>query len=381
MGKPFKEALAEVDKCILAVCYYSEKAEDFLSPQPMASSFSKSYVSYEPLGVILGVMPWNFPYWQVIRFAVPTLLAGNTVLLKHAPNTFGCAELLEEVFIKAGLGDGLFTNLVMEVSGVKEVLADPRVAGVSLTGSTQAGKAVASLAGQHLKKSVLELGGSDPYVILDDADLDLAADKCVTSRLINGGQSCIAAKRWIVTSKNHATFRRRVLERLKASSWGDPFHKDVGPMARKDLRDQLHQQVQKSLDQGAELLLGGFLPEGSGYYYPVSLLDEVKPGMAAFDEELFGPVGVIVPAGDEQDALKLARSTRYGLGAAVFSRDQERAEKIAKDELEAGCCFVNDFVKSDPLLPFGGIKESGYGRELSFFGIHEFVNIKTVVVA
>jgi succinate-semialdehyde dehydrogenase/glutarate-semialdehyde dehydrogenase len=328
-------------------------------------------------------MPWNFPFWQVFRFAAPALMAGNTGVLKHAANVQGCALAIEEIIRQAGFPENVFRTLVLGSSRVGEVIEHSLVRAVTLTGSTPAGKAVAAAAGAQLKKTLLELGGSDPYVILDDADLDDAVAACVTSRLINSGQSCIAAKRFIVPQTLQEDFESRYVELMQGQKVGDPLDDgtDVGPQARWDLRDELHQQVRRSVELGARCLLGGEIPEGPGAFYPPTVLTDVHKGMPAYEEELFGPVAAILPVTDEEEAIRVANDTSFGLGAAVFTRDLVRGEEIAARRLEAGSCFVNSFVKSDPRLPFGGIKASGYGRELSHFGIREFVNIKTVYVA
>jgi len=382
MGKPVTGGRAEVEKCAWVCEYYADEASGFLADMPVETDYTKSYTHFEPLGVVLAVMPWNFPLWQVFRFAAPALMAGNGGVLKHASNVFGSALVIEEVFRDAGFPSNLFRTLLVKSHQVSKVIAHPRVRAVTLTGSTPAGKAVAAKAGDALKKSVLELGGSDPYLILDDADLDHAAEVCAKSRMINSGQSCIAAKRFIVTEKNRRAFEERFVERLRSMKMGDPLQDatDYGPQARLDLRDELHDQVRRSLDAGAELVLGGEIPERRGAWYPASVLTNVRPGSAAYREELFGPVASVIAVDDEAAAVRVANDTVFGLGAAVFSRDLDKAERIAARELEAGCCFVNDFVKSDPRLAFGGVKESGFGRELGPFGIREFVNVKTVVV-
>ena len=382
MGKPIVQSRAEVEKCAWVCDYYAENAERFLADEIVKTDATKSFVSYQPLGVILAIMPWNFPFWQVFRFAAPNLMAGNAGLLKHASNVSGCALAIQDVFIKAGFPENLFRTLLVKSNNVKEIISNRQVQAITLTGSVPAGKSVASLAGSLIKKTVLELGGSDPYVVLEDADLHQAAMSCVTSRLINAGQSCIAAKRFIIVEKVYNEFEKLYLEIMSNKKMGDPLdeNNDLGPQASFQLRDELHNQVLRSVDQGAKLILGGKIPDLDGAYYPPTILTEVKPGMAAFDEELFGPVAALIKAKDEDDAINLANKSIFGLGAAVFTRDIKRGELIAKEKLNAGCCFVNDFVKSDPRLPFGGIKESGYGRELSPFGIKEFVNIKSVYV-
>jgi len=383
MGKPIGEARSEAEKCAWLCRYYADNAERFLQPQPVETDYAASYVAFEPLGVVLAIMPWNFPYWQVFRFAVPALAAGNGGLLKHAPNVQGCADAIESLFHEAGIPEELFRVLRIEESAVADIIGDSRVAAVTLTGSVRAGRSVAQAAGAALKKTVLELGGSDGYVVLADADLDAALDQCVRGRLLNSGQSCIAAKRFIVVDAVREEFTRRLLERMKQVRMGDPMNEDsdIGPLARPDLRVNLHRQVTESVQHGARCLLGGEIPEGRGSYYPVTVLADVGPGMPAYEEELFGPVAAVLAAKDEADALRIANDTEYGLGAAIFTGDAKHGEQVARDSLRAGSAFVNLFVRSDPRLPFGGIKSSGYGRELSEFGIREFVNVKTVVVA
>jgi succinate-semialdehyde dehydrogenase/glutarate-semialdehyde dehydrogenase len=382
MGKPLVQGQAEIEKCAWACDYYAENGARFVSPDMVATDASKSFVAFEPLGVILAVMPWNFPFWQVFRFAAPALMAGNAAVLKHASNVFGCALAIEEIFRGAGFPKELFRSVLVGSKRVKKIIQHPAVEAVTITGSTPAGRAVATQAGASLKKAVLELGGSDPYVVLEDADLDLTVATCVNARLINTGQSCIAAKRFIVVRKVLESFTDRYVSLMRDKKFGRPLEPgiDLGPMARADLRDQLHDQVQRSVAKGATLLCGGVLAGGVGAFYPGTVLTDVKPGMPAYQEELFGPVASIIEAEDEKDAVRIANDTGFGLGAAVFTRDVARGERIAREELQAGACFVNASVKSDPRLPFGGIKESGYGRELSSFGIREFVNVKTVWV-
>ena len=383
MGKPVAQGKAEVEKCAWVCDYYAENAESFLKPEIVATDATKSFVTFQPLGVILAVMPWNFPFWQVFRFAAPALMAGNVGVLKHASNVPGCAVAIEEVFTKAGFPANVFRTLLIGSRQVDAVIENPHIKAVTLTGSTPAGMAVARKSGEMLKKTVLELGGSDPYVVLEDADLKEAVSICVTSRLINSGQSCINAKRFIVVEPLRQEFETLFVERMGDMKVGDPLDEttEVGPQARVDLRDELHDQVRQSIDKGARCLVGGEIPDGEGAFYPPTVLSGVTKGMPAYDEELFGPVAAIISARDEEEAIKLANDSNFGLGAAVFTADTARGERIAAEELEAGACFVNSFVKSDPRLPFGGIKESGYGRELSHFGIREFVNIKTVFVA
>jgi succinate-semialdehyde dehydrogenase/glutarate-semialdehyde dehydrogenase len=379
MGKLLSDGITEVEKCAGCCDYYAENAHRFLQKQVVESDAEESYVAYEPLGVVLAIMPWNFPFWQVFRFAAPALMAGNVGVLKHASNVSGCALAIENIFQAAGFPEHAFSALLVESSRVEQLIRDPLIRAVTLTGSTPAGRSVAGIAGSELKKSVLELGGSDAYIVLEDADLDLAVDTCVKSRLINAGQSCIAAKRFIVVQPLREAFERRYADKFRAIRFGDPRDpgSDIGPMARTDLRDQVHEQVMKSVQQGARLLVGGVVPEGPGAYYPPTVLAGVKPGMTAFDEEIFGPVAAIIEADDERHAVALANQSVFGLGSAIFTRDKARADRLA-GELEAGSVFINALVKSDPRLPFGGIKQSGYGRELSWFGIQEFVNIKAI---
>jgi succinate-semialdehyde dehydrogenase / glutarate-semialdehyde dehydrogenase len=383
MGKPVSQGRAETDKCAGVCDYYADHAARLLAPEAAPTEARTSYVAFEPLGPVLAVMPWNFPLWQVFRFAAPALMAGNVGLLKHASNVTGVALAIEEILHAAGVPPAAFRTLVVPSSRVAGLVESPHVAAVTLTGSTPAGRAVAAKAGACLKKSVLELGGSDPYVVLEDADLDAAAETCAASRLINGGQSCIAAKRFVVVEPVLGEFEERLVERMRVRCVGDPLDEAtaVGPQARVDLRDELQRQVEASVARGARVRLGCVVPPGPGAFYPPSVLSDVIPGMPAFDEELFGPVAAVVAAQDEKDAIRLANQTVFGLGAAVFTRDLARGERIARHELQAGSCFVNAFVRSDPRLPFGGIRESGYGRELGAFGIREFVNVKTVYVA
>lgn len=381
MGKTINSAKAEVKKCAWVCRYYAEHGEKFLADEMVMTDAQKSYISYRPLGVILAVMPWNYPFWQVFRFAAPALMAGNTALLKHASNVPQCALNIQEVFVDAGFPEGAFTTLLVGSDQVEALLEHKYVKAATLTGSGPAGSSVASIAGKHLKKTVLELGGSDPYLVLHDADLDLAAQQCTVSRLLNTGQSCIGAKRFIIVDNVYDIFLEKFISEMKASTMGDPMTAvDMGPMARHDLRDEVHQQVVDSVKAGANLMLGGVIPDHVGAYYPPTILTDVSPGMPAYDDEIFGPVASVIRAKDESDAIRIANDTKFGLGACVFTKDIERGEKIASEQLDAGCCFVNQYVKSDPRLPFGGIKVSGYGRELSYYGIREFTNVKTVYV-
>jgi succinate-semialdehyde dehydrogenase/glutarate-semialdehyde dehydrogenase len=379
MGKTIGQARKEIEKCSWVCRYYADNAESLLQKEVVATEASKSYVTFQPMGVILAVMPWNFPFYQVIRFAAPALMAGNTGMLKHASNVQGCAFALEEAFIEAGFPEGAFTNLNIDSGDVKGIIEDKNIAAVTLTGSDPAGRSVASVAGASLKKTVLELGGSDAYIVLDDADLEAATDLATFGRLQNNGQTCIAAKRFIVLDAIYDKFVERFTSKMHDAKMGDPMDESTyyGPMARVDLRDELHEQVTKTISQGGRLVLGGEIPEGAGAYYPATILVDIHPGMEAFDNELFGPVASVIRAKDEKEAIALANNSQFGLGAGVITSDQERGENVAL-QLEAGSCFVNKLVTSDPRLPFGGIKNSGYGRELSGYGIREFVNIKSV---
>jgi len=383
MGKPLAQAVSEAEKCATAADYYAEHGAAFLAPVPADTDASKSYWTYRPLGVILGIMPWNFPFWQVVRFAAPALAAGNAALLKHASNVPGCAEALEKLFRDAGFPENLFRSVYIRGSEAGDLIAHPLIRGVSITGSVGAGRSVAERAGRVLKKCVLELGGSDPSLVLADADLDTAVERCVRGRLVNNGQSCIAAKRFVVVPEIADAFTERFVERMRSVEMRDPMEDgtELGPMATTDLRDELHDQVVRSVKGGATLALGGEIPERAGAWYPATVLADVAPGMAAYEEELFGPVATILRAKDEDDAIRIANDTVFGLGSVVYTRDLAKGERIAADLLQAGNCFVNDIVRSDPRLPFGGIKDSGYGRELSPLGIHEFTNVKTVWVA
>ncbi len=386
MGKPLAQAVAEVVKSAWVCDYYADHAEEFLmQEESLLDGSVRGLVTFEPIGLVLGIMPWNFPFWQVFRFAAPAIMAGNGIIVKHAPSVTGSAIAIEELFREAGFPEHLYRAVHIDLEDVDRLtgfmIDHPAIQGVSVTGSTAAGRAVAAKAGRAIKRSVLELGGSDPYLVLADADIPKAVEICAAARLLNGGQSCISAKRFILQSSVIKEFERLLLRRIQASVMGDPFDPtvDIGPMARRDLRDQLHAQVAGSIAQGARLLCGGKMHDGKGFFYPPTLLTGVQKGMPAYDEETFGPVAVIIEATDEAEAIRIANDTPYGLGSAVFSRNIDRAILVA-DQLEVGNCFLNSSVKSDPRLPFGGVKESGYGRELSRYGICEFVNIKSFSV-
>ncbi len=379
MGKIITESVAEIEKCAWLCHYYAEHAASMLEDEGMVSDGTVSYVRFDPIGVVYAIMPWNFPFWQVFRFAVPTVMAGNTIVLKHAPNVFGCAKTIEQLFIEAGFPQGILSNLIISVEQSDRVIAHPLVQGVTLTGSQKAGRAVASVAGKHLKKSVMELGGSDPYIVLKDAEINNACKTGMCSRMLNAGQVCISAKRFIVEESIFDDFVDEQKVLLENLVLGDPMRKEteMGPMARPDLLEQIEKQVNDSVKMGAELITGGHRIDEK--FYAPTLLANARKGMPAYDEETFGPVSVVIPAKDAEDAVRIANDTEYGLGASIWTQDMELAEKMAA-QLEAGAVFINGMTKSDPRLPFGGTKRSGYGRELSHFGIREFVNIKTVWV-
>ncbi len=379
MGKPTTEAKGEIEKCAAVCDYYAENGATFLADEIIESDAGKSMVAHIPVGTVLAVMPWNYPFWQVLRFAAPSLMAGNTCLLKHASNVPQCAQAIENVFKRAGFPDNVFRSLMISAGQTAAVIADDRVNAVTLTGSEPAGRKVAGTAGANLKKSVLELGGSDAFVVLEDADLDLASTVAVQSRFLNAGQSCIAAKRFILVEEIVDDFLAAFKVKASKLIVGDPTKGEtqIGPMARLDLRDELHQQVTDSIKAGATALLGCKPADRPGAYYEPSILDHVKPGIRAYEEELFGPVAIVIHARDEADALRIANDHRYGLGGTVFTKDAKRGEAFAR-KMQSGATFVNGLVKSDPRLPFGGVKASGYGRELSRLGILEFVNAKTI---
>lgn len=381
MGKMLQDSVAEVKKCATACTYFAENAERFLSDIKIDSEFKESFVTFNPLGVILAVMPWNFPFWQLFRAAVPAILAGNTMVLKHASNVSGSALLIEKIFKDSGFPENIFQTVIVPGKGVEKIIANPLIRGVTFTGSTDVGRKIAETAGKHLKKCVLELGGNDPYIVLGDADVALAAEKCAASRLINGGQSCISAKRFIVNKKVYKDFAERFTALMNEAKFGDPNDKSnkIGPLVSIEARDNIHKIVQQYIDSKAvKLLTGGKVPDIKGAYYPPTVL-EVIDNSKIKDIEIFGPVALVQAAESDEECIKIANDSNFGLGAAIFTQDAKRARELASKHVQAGCVFINDFVKSDPRFPFGGIKESGFGRELSEFGIREFTNIKTVI--
>lgn len=383
MGKPITQARAEVLKCAACARHFSANGERYLRSKRIPLEGQESQVCYEPIGPVFAIMPWNFPFWQVFRFALPAIAAGNVIVLKHAPNTPGCALVIEEIFGNAGFAPGVFQSLFLNHEQAERVIADPRIAGVTLTGSTRAGKQVAALSGKAIKKTVLELGGNDPFIVFDDVDMELVAKQAALARLQNAGQSCIAAKRILVQRRVLDDFLSAFTGEMAAQVLGDPLLEQttIGPLARSDLRETLTGQVTSCIEQGLKLLLGGTQPPGKGYFYlPTVLLAEDVAEASLDDQELFGPVATVIPFQDQTDAIRIANHTQYGLGASIWTKDLERARSVAA-EIEAGAVFINSIVKSDSRLPFGGVKASGYGRELGEPGILEFVNIKTVVVA
>lgn len=382
MGKIITESRGEIEKCAWLCEYYAEHSEKMLKPEVFQSDAGKSYVRFDPAGIIFGIMPWNFPFWQVFRAAVPTIMAGNTFLLKHAPNVTGAAKIIEEIFLKAGFPEDVFRTLIIPVELSENVIANPWVEGVTLTGSQRAGASVASLAGKYLKKSVLELGGSDPYIVLKDAELNSSCNTGVCSRMLNAGQVCISAKRFIVVESMLDQFILGQKNLLETMVLGDPLDEktEMGPMARVDLLENIDKQVSESVKMGAKLLTGGHRLYPDKLFYAPTLLVDVKKGMPVWDEETFGPVSVVIPAKNPDDAVRIANDTFYGLGASLWTKDLELAERMAA-QIESGAVFINGMTKSDPRLPFGGTKRSGYGRELAYLGIREFVNAKTVWIA
>jgi succinate-semialdehyde dehydrogenase/glutarate-semialdehyde dehydrogenase len=382
MGKTLDEGRAEIETCAFHCDWFADHAQDYLADEPVDIGSGETFVTFNPIGVVLAVMPWNFPFWQVFRFAAPALMAGNGALLKHASNVPGCALAIEEVLHQAGVPQDLFRTLLLPSREVEALIKDENIAAVTLTGSVEAGRSVATAAGSVLKKCVLELGGSDAYLVLEDADIEAAAKVAATARMVNGGQSCIAGKRFVVVRSVLEPFERALVEAMRGFDMGDPTKEGtkLGPMVSVKARDDIHAQVTRSIDKGARLLLGGKVPDPPGAWYPATVLSDVRPGQPAHGEEVFGPVAAIIAAEDEADAIRIANASEFGLGSGVLTADIDRGRRIAAQELEAGMSFVNDNVRSDPRAPFGGVKHSGYGRECSAFGIREFVNIKTVHV-
>ncbi len=382
MGKPIKESIAEIEKCVKCCRYYAENAKFFLAEQTVTTSYSSSMISYQPLGVVLAIMPWNFPFWQVFRAVVPAIMAGNVVLLKHAANVPQCAKLIEDLFLQATFPEGVLQNLFIDHNKIKWVIESQQIAAVTLTGSETAGSKIGELAGRSIKKTVLELGGSDPFIVLEDANVKEAARTAVRARMTNCGQSCIAAKRFIVMETVFSDFVREYVDELLQLKMGDPTDAsvDIGPMARQDLADNLEKQVKESMRLGAQALIGGGKPHGAfGAFFNPTLLVKVRPGMPVFDQEVFGPVASVITAKTVNEAIELANKTKYGLGASIWTTDTDKALRLAR-QIQAGSVFINEMVVSHPGLPFGGIKQSGYGRELGEFGVKEFTNVKTIVV-
>jgi len=380
MGKPVNQGLQEIEKCIWLCDFYLKNSVSFLKSKKFEFDKNRGFITFQPLGVILGIMPWNFPFWQVFRFAIPVLLSGNTIILKHSLNVPSCANLIEQIFSKLDSPKGIYQNIRLSNQDTNDLIKNPIVSAVSFTGSTKAGMSVAKTSGSTLKKVLLELGGNDPYLIFSDASIDDAIHSCIEGRLLNSGQSCISAKRIIVSEKIYEEFLYKIIKKLKQKTIGDPTTGiDIGPLVSVEARDKVEDQVQRSVKAGAKLLMGGFISNPKNAFYPITVLSEVTPGMVAFDDEIFGPVFSIIRAKSEEEAIHLANFSSYGLGASIFTKNIKKAEEIAKLKLDVGMCYINEFVKSDPRLPFGGVKNSGFGRELSLNGILEFVNVKTIV--
>lgn len=382
MGKPISQAIAEVEKCVTLCEYYAENAKNFLKPKTLNSKYSESYAEFEPLGVILAIMPWNFPLWQVMRFAVPTIMAGNSVVLKHANNVSGCSLEIEKIFLEAGFEENIFRSVLANNEQTHKIIENNSIKAVSLTGSTKAGRQVAETAGKNLKKCVLELGGSDPYIILKNADIKFAAKTCAESRMINNGQSCIAAKRFIIKTEIYDKFLEEFKKELSTYKASDPIDESckLGPLVGKEHLENLQKQVNEAIENGAKCIFGNvnFQQDDGAYFGPI-ILTNISKNNPAYNQEFFGPVALVFKVADENEAIKIANDSNFGLGAGIFTKDTIKAKELAR-KLNAGNVFINDFVKSDPALPFGGVKESGYGRELAEFGIHEFVNMKTIAV-
>ena len=382
MGKTVTDGRAEIEKCAFQCDWFADHAQEYLANEPVDFDGEEAFVTFNPIGIVLAVMPWNFPFWQVFRFVAPSLMAGNGALLKHASNVPGCALAIEKVLHEAGVPHDLFRTLLLPSRDVEALIKDGNVAAVTLTGSVAAGRSVATAAGSVLKKCVLELGGSDAYVVLEDADIEAAAKVCATARMVNGGQSCIAGKRFVVVQSILKQFEEALVKAMGSYQMGDPDRPEtkLGPMVSVKARDDIHAQVTKSIEHGARLLLGGKVPDRAGAWYPATVLSNVRKGQPAHDEEVFGPVAAVIAAQDEADAIRIANDSEFGLGSGVITPDLDRGRRIAAEELEAGMSFVNENVRSDPRAPFGGVKHSGYGRECAAFGIREFTNIKTVHV-
>ena len=382
MGKTVTDGRAEVEKCAFHCDWFADHAEEYLRHEPADIGGGEAFIAFNPIGIVLAVMPWNFPFWQVFRAAAPALMAGNGMLLKHASNVPGCALAIEDVLHQAGVPKDLFRTLLLSSHDVEALIKDDNIAAVTLTGSVPAGRSVATAAGSVLKKCVLELGGSDAYVVLEDVDIPQAAKIAATARMVNGGQSCIAGKRFIVVRSIVEPFQQALVEAMRGYEMGDPTQEGTkfGPLVSVKARNEIHKQVEESVANGAKLLLGGKVPDRPGAWYPATVLSDVRPGQPAHDEEVFGPVAAVIAAEDEADAIRIANDSEFGLGSGVLTGDTERGRRIAADELEAGMSFVNENVRSDPRTPFGGVKHSGFGRECGVFGIREFVNIKTVHV-
>ena len=384
MGKLVKQGIQELELCAGICEYTAENGPASLKDEERElPEGGKGFITYSPLGVIYGIQPWNFPSYQVVRYSIANLMAGNGVLLKHAENVTGSALMLEKIYREAGLPENLFKVLLISHDQSDSIIEHDLVRGVTLTGSPGAGKIIGKKAGEALKKTVLELGSNDAYMVLEDADLELAVETCVQGRLYNNGETCVAAKRFIVVDKVYDKFKEAFVKQMSNIKAGDPTKEDsdIGPMARKDLREELHEQVEESVKKGAKILCGGKMPEGDGFYYPATVLAELKPGMPAYDDELFGPVASLIKAKDDEDAMRIANDSRFGLGGGIFSKDEERAKELAKNHFDTGMVFINSFGLAKPNMPFGGVKNSGYGREHGTFGLHEFVNVKSVMIA
>jgi succinate-semialdehyde dehydrogenase / glutarate-semialdehyde dehydrogenase len=381
MGKPIRAAIAEAEKCAAVCHYYAENAARFLADESVEAGKQSSLIRYQPLGIVLAIMPWNFPFWQAFRFIAPGLMAGNVGLLKHASNVPQCALAIEDVLTRAGFSNGEFQTLLVGSAAVERLIRDPRISAVTLTGSEQAGSAVARVAGECLKKTVLELGGSDPFIVMASANVELAAATAVTARTINNGQSCIAAKRFIIEESVYDEFEQHFTDGMRALRVGDPLHPatEIGPLATESIRDELHEQVQETVRRGARLVTGGSMMDGNGWFYEPTVLADIPADSPAHRDELFGPVAALFRVADIDEAIRVANDSVFGLGSAAWTEDAAEQRRFS-DEIEAGLVFINGMVASDPRLPFGGVKRSGYGRELGRVGIHEFVNIKTVVV-